>query len=117
MEKIMTFKNKNMFVLLALVILAATPNAFAAITCVSGANMFTCYICGISSCVFGTGVATAIATLAVIFLGIGAFFGKVNWGLVIMVGVGIAAILGAGALVQIFTNQSCAVGGGILATC
>ncbi len=43
-------------------------------------------------------VGKALATLAIIFLGIGAFFGKVNWGLAVMVAVGIAAIFGAAAI-------------------
>lgn len=46
-------------------------------------------------------VGKGIATLAVLFLGIGAFFGKVNWGLAVMVGVGIAAIFGATEIVEV----------------
>ena len=46
------------------------------------------------------GVGRGIATLAVLFLGIGAFFGKVNWGLAVMTGIGIAAIFGAVAIVS-----------------
>ncbi|MCP5361172.1 MAG: TrbC/VirB2 family protein [Hyphomicrobiales bacterium] len=44
-------------------------------------------------------VGAAIATLAVFILGVGAFFGKVNWGLAVMVAVGIAAIFGAASIV------------------
>ena len=42
----------------------------------------------------------AIATIAVIFLGIAAFFGKVTWGLALMFAVGIFAIFGASEIVN-----------------
>lgn len=61
-------------------------------------------LCQVVGAMKGT-VGKGIATLAVLFLGIGAFFGKVNWGLAVMTGVGIAAIFGATAIVD-------AVGGG-----
>ena len=40
-------------------------------------------------------VGKAIATFAILFLGIGAFFGKVNWGLALMFAAGIVAIFGS----------------------
>ncbi len=45
-------------------------------------------------------VGQALATLAVLMLGMGAFFGKVNWGLAVLFAVGIAAIFGAAAIVS-----------------
>ncbi len=42
----------------------------------------------------------ALATLAVIVIGIGALMGKVSWGMAIIVGIGIAVIFGAGAIVD-----------------
>ena len=50
------------------------------------------------------GVGAAIASLAVIFLGIGAFFGKVTWGMAIMFAAGIFAIFGAGEIVESITG-------------
>jgi type IV secretory pathway VirB2 component (pilin) len=47
-------------------------------------------------------VGQAIATLAVLFLGIGAFFGKVNWGLALMFASGIVAIFGAASIAGAF---------------
>ncbi|NDF11567.1 MAG: hypothetical protein EB060_01960 [Proteobacteria bacterium] len=41
----------------------------------------------------------AIATVGIIILGIGAFFGKVNWGLAILVAVGVIAIFAAASIV------------------
>lgn len=40
-------------------------------------------------------VGKAISTMAILILGIGAFFGKVNWGLAVMFAAGIVAIFGA----------------------
>ncbi len=45
-------------------------------------------------------VGTAIATLAIIIIGIGALMGKVSWGMAIIVGLGIAIIFGASQLVS-----------------
>lgn len=49
---------------------------------------------------WGTGpLGIAIGTVAIIFLGIGAFFGKVTWGLAIMIALGVVLIFAAGAIV------------------
>lgn len=37
----------------------------------------------------------AIAMIAVVFLGVGLFFGKINWGVAVAVGLGVGAIFGA----------------------
>jgi len=51
----------------------------------------------------------AIATVAIIFLGIAAFFGKVTWGLALMFAVGVFAIFGANEIVQaISSGEGCA---------
>lgn len=49
---------------------------------------------------FTGGVGQAIASLAVIFLGISAFFGKVTWGTALMFAVGIFAIFGSSDIVK-----------------
>ncbi|MBI1328153.1 MAG: conjugal transfer protein TrbC [Alphaproteobacteria bacterium] len=51
-------------------------------------------------------VGKAIATIAVLILGIGAFFGKVNWGIAIMFAVGIVAIFGAAEIAAEFADGS-----------
>lgn len=43
-------------------------------------------------------IGQAVATAAVVIVGISAFFGKVNWGMAIMVGAGIIGIFGAAAI-------------------
>ena len=51
---------------------------------------------------FGRG----IAMFAIIFIGIGLFVGKISWGLVLAVGLGIGAIFGAGSIVQMIAGTS-----------
>jgi len=55
-------------------------------------------LCRVYNCFFGSNVVVFIGTIAIIFLGIGAFFGKLNWGLCIVVILGIIIIAGAGQL-------------------
>lgn len=61
-------------------------------------------LCTITGYLTGT-TGRGIATVAVVFVGIGLFLGKMSWGLAIAVGIGIGAIFGAEAIVNI-------VGGG-----
>ena len=42
----------------------------------------------------------AIATLAIIIIGVGALMGKVSWGMAIIVGIGVAVIFGAEQIVE-----------------
>src|SRR4051812_7700784 len=62
-------------------------------------DVFQDTLCGIAGW-FTSGTGKAIATIAVIFLGIAAFFGKVTWGLALMFAVGIFAIFGASEIVN-----------------
>lgn len=56
-------------------------------------------------------VGRGIATVAVVFVGIGLFLGKMSWGLAIAVGIGIGAIFGAGTIVNLLAegddSQNC----------
>jgi type IV secretory pathway VirB2 component (pilin) len=61
-------------------------------------------MCGIYNCVVGGNLITVIATVGIFFLGIGAFFGKVNWGLVIIIALGIVVIVGAMNIAVAFTG-------------
>jgi len=53
------------------------------------------------------GPVKALLVIIVMFMGVGAFFGKVNWGLVVQTIVGISAALGAGAIAKIITGVDC----------
>ena len=63
--------------------------------------------CGVYECVTGNGLFAIIATMAIFFLGIGAFFGKVNWGLVIVITLGIVVIVGAAGIAATLTGSDC----------
>jgi type IV secretory pathway VirB2 component (pilin) len=68
-------------------------------------------LCAIANWFTGD-TGSAIATVAIIFLGIAAFFGKVTWGLALMFAVGVFAIFGAGEIVSAISDgQSCSTGG------
>ena len=59
---------------------------------------------------FQGGVGQAIASLAIIFLGISAFFGKVTWGTALTAAVGVFAIFGSASIVKAIVGG--AAGGG-----
>ena len=65
------------------------------------------------------GVGAAIASMAVIFMGIAAFFGKVTWGMALVTAASIFAIFGAQEIVQAIVPSglgavtSCGGGSGI----
>jgi type IV secretory pathway VirB2 component (pilin) len=44
-------------------------------------------------------IGRGIATIAVVFLGIGLFLGKLSWGLAVAIGIGIGGIFGADQIV------------------
>jgi len=94
------------FFMFALAILVATAPEFASAFTGVDSSM-----CTIANALSGT-TARALGTLAIIFLGIGAFFGKVNWGLAVMVVVGIGAMFGATALVGSFTGGTAGTAAG-----
>ncbi|MCP5361173.1 MAG: TrbC/VirB2 family protein [Hyphomicrobiales bacterium] len=97
--------NKHWFTLGILALLVTILPEMASATTVTpptGNNALNAVVggglCNVISNLTGN-VGAAIATLAVFILGVGAFFGKVNWGLAVMVAVGIAAIFGAASIV------------------
>lgn len=67
-------------------------------------------LCNVVKWVTG-GVGKAIATIAVIIIGIGALMGKVSWGMAIIVAIGIGVVFGAGSIVGMLD------GGGGSGTC
>lgn len=68
-----------------------------------GDNPIETVLCNIVEIVNGPAGA-AIATLAIIVIGLGALLGKVSWGMAIIVGLGIAIIFGAEAIVGLITG-------------
>lgn len=50
-------------------------------------------------------IGQGIATLAIIVIGVGALMGKVSWGMAIIVGIGVAVIFGAPAIVEMLSDE------------
>lgn len=57
-------------------------------------------LCSVYTDIIVAEVGRGVATIAVASLGIGAMLGKISWGMAIMVGVGVGALFGAGAIVE-----------------
>ncbi len=71
---------------------------------------FDTKLCDVQNAILGT-PAKVIATLAIIFLGIGAFFGKLNWGTALLFAAGIIAVFASVKVVE-FLDSS-----GVASTC
>lgn len=82
-------------------------------------DAFLTQMCNVSNIVTGNG-GKAFAAFAVISVGIGFFSGKVSWGLLIGVSMGIGSIFGAPSIVAAISGQSafeCEVGVVYVTTC
>jgi type IV secretory pathway VirB2 component (pilin) len=101
-------KSKTNFLMLTLAVAAMlVPEAsFAGGLATLGTRM-----CSLYHCILSGSLLTVIATVGIFFLGIGAFFGKVNWGLVIIIALGIVVITGAMGIAEMFVEggTGCAV--------
>ena len=65
-------------------------------------------LCNIISIITG-GTGKALATIALIFLAVGLFVGKINWGVAIAVGIGIGGMFGATSIVKTISGDSTAI--------
>src|SRR5262245_39574269 len=81
---------------LSLVLIALAPTVAYAVPSPMGG-----VLCGIIEIVYGN-LGRALATLAVISLGVGAMIGKVSWGLAITVATGIGVVFGAAPITKMF---------------
>lgn len=110
MKKFSSFLAKA--ALLSFVFLAVAPvivpvlssDAFAQ-TYSADSNKLVDTMCNALSIVTGTG-GKAFAAFAIISVGIGFFTGKVSWGLMIGVAMGIAAMFGAPTIVAALSGES-----------
>jgi type IV secretion system protein VirB2 len=66
---------------------------------VTGGQTIGNLLCNVAAWFTGP-VGQGIATLAIITVGLGALMGKVSWGMAIIVGLGVAVIFGAPAIVS-----------------
>ena len=94
------------YLFLAATALIMLPELAAAATSSgSGMDFVTDKLCNIIKFLTG-GIGKAIAVLAIVILGVGAFFGKVNWGLAVTVTVGIIGIFGAFSIIEAVGSNS-----------
>lgn len=114
MKKFTSFIAKT--VILSFFFLAVAPvavpllssNASAAVTTTSGTtntNALVTTMCNAMQLVTGN-AGKAFAAFAIISLGIGFFTGKISWGLMIGVSMGIAAMFGAPTIVSALSGGS-----------
>lgn len=75
----------------------------------SGTNAFETVMCNIVALFTGP-MGKAIATLALIIVGLGALMGKVSWGMALIVAIGVALVFGAASVVDAIAGQSGAGG-------
>lgn len=88
----------NFLCVVTLSLLAVSIPAFAETT-------MTSMLCGGYS-VFSGSVGKMLAVFAIVALGVGLFMGKITWGLVFAVALGIGAIFGAPKIVSVITGGS-----------
>lgn len=91
------------------VIVTILPDLALATTASSDDSPISDTLCTVVKQLSGP-VGRGIATVAVVFVGIGLFLGKMSWGLAIAVGIGIAAIFGAEKIVGLLDTTGNASG-------
>lgn len=107
---------KNSYMLIAIlpliVLFVVVPGVAYANISIPGVSGFEVEVgwalCKVVFALQGT-IGKALSTMAVIMLAVGAFFGKVTWGLAVTVATGIFVIFGATDIIDMFAS-----GGGIL---
>jgi len=86
---------KAMLAVSAVMVFAMMPMEASA----AAANAFEVVLCNVVAFFTGT-IGKAIATLALIIVGLGALMGKVSWGMALIVGVGVALVFGAAGIID-----------------
>ena len=97
-------KTKTNLLMLALAVLTVVMPQMAFAT--NGLGSVGASVCRIYNCIVNNSLVLVIATVAIFFLGIGAFFGKVNWGLVIVITLGLVVIAGAMEIATMVLGQT-----------
>jgi type IV secretion system protein VirB2 len=90
----------HLFLLFAVVIGASMlPEAVFAQSGGSQNNVIEQVFCNLVIILTGT-TGKAVATVAIIAVGVGALLGKISWGMALIVGIGVALIFGAASIVN-----------------
>ena len=100
----------HLLVLVA-VCVGATVFANAAQAAAGDSNAIEQVFCNVVLILTGT-TGKAIATVAVIAVGVGALLGKISWGMALIVALGVALIFGAASIVLALggTGNACSAG-------
>lgn len=96
----------SLLVMLSALVVMLPDMAFATTTDTVVGNM----MCTVNSWFLGS-TGKGLATIAIIVIGVGALMGKVSWGMAIIVGLGIALIFGAAAMVNALSGGSAGIEG------
>jgi type IV secretory pathway VirB2 component (pilin) len=97
-----TLNNVAFITMFAFVLMLVPDMGFAADT---QQNPIAATLCNIVGILSGT-VAKAVGTIAIIFLALGLFVGKVSWGTAVATGIGIGAIFGAQTIVNLISGRT-----------
>ncbi len=89
----------SLLVMLSAIVIMLPDMAFA-----SGETPIGNSLCNAVS-FFSGKTGKALATIAILIIGIGALMGKVSWGMAIIVGCGVALIFGAAAMVNLVAGS------------
>lgn len=89
----------SLLVMLCAVVVMLPDLAFATTATAGADTVIGNMLCTVVTWFTGS-AGKGLATLAIIVIGVGALMGKVSWGMAIIVGLGIALIFGAAAMVN-----------------
>jgi type IV secretion system protein VirB2 len=78
-----------------------------------GGNPLGTVLCTLVTWIMGP-TGRAVATLAIIIIGVGALMGKVSWGMAIIVAIGIAIVFGAPTILTLLGGGAADCGAGLL---
>jgi type IV secretory pathway VirB2 component (pilin) len=98
------YMKRSLALVLAGILLAAIPGQAFAMAAPAAVSM-SGIVCNAVGFVTGP-TGAAIATVAILILGIAAFFGKVTWGLAVLVAIGMAGLFGAASIANIVSGQT-----------
>lgn len=99
----------SLLVLLSMIVVMVPDLAFAAAAAGPVDTPVGQMMCNVVQ-FFNGNAGKGLATLAIIIIGVGALMGKVSWGMAIIVGLGIALIFGAAAMVDAIGTGGAAQG-------
>jgi len=96
----------HLLVLFAVVIgVSMLPDMAKAAAVANNANAIEAVFCNLVTMLNGA-TGKAIATLAIIAVGVGALLGKISWGVALIVAIGVALVFGAATIVTALGGAS-----------